>query len=1846
MKLMIMNYKQIIYKSFLIGFILNIAFFSFAQNNPKGMEVKQNNFTSFRQTNENGKNLSSWKQFNLPQFYSHPEFGKLPFNAPCEECVEILDRRTGDYRYFIDANDHQKFYVQKSVGDINYLENNYWVAKDIALQAVTNTIFESRKSAQKVGVDIQNKRTYIETTSGKVYFNQWKLIGLNGTTETFIANANWDNFTIGEDGIKITNVFPHVDAQLMVLNGAIKTNFIIKQNSFVQYDQLVFRDAMDATQPVTLSFKNSTDLISAEDMNVHVGNQKLLEIAEGFAFPLNGDKSKAIVLNYTHRANELDVLVPLEWININIANGPLVVDPLVTGTATLAQAAITGSRYNASCNFDNSCDYPLTIPTPPQATFTDVRFSFAYVTSGICWLEDGAMKFQIGSCISPAGATTYFFCNSAYGGTCTGTDISVFPELTSCLPAPSCVSQNVVMTLKFYRSCFGPTGCSNSCIGANSPYIGVIEGRTLEFVNTAAPITLATTVCQGQSLNASTAATAGVGPFTYNWSFNASGTPSLGTSTTQSITFPTAGPQTVHLRVTDACGNVVNASKVVNVTASPTATAASNSPVCVGSPINLTGTAAPAATSYAWTGPGGYTSTAQNPTIASATLANAGTYSLIVTNGGCPSPAAPTVVVVNPRPIAAPTSNSPVCLGGTLTLSGNTLPGTTTYSWTGPGGFTSTSQNPTITPMTAATAGTYTLTVTNGGCTSLPVNVTVAVGPSPTAIPTSNSAICAGDNLLLSSNTVAGATYAWTGPGGFTSTSQNPTINAATAAASGVYTLIITNGGCSSTPATTTVVVNPVPTATASSNTPICVGSALNLAGNTVAGTTTYSWTGPNGFTSTSQSPTINPATAAASGTYTYTLTNGGCASAPVTTTVVVTAAPVATASSTSPLCIGATLNLTGNAIVGATYAWTGPNGFTSALPSPSITSITAAGAGVYSLTITNGGCASTPATTTVVINPTPTATATSNSPQCVGGTLNLNSNSIIGATYAWTGPNGFTSTSPNPTINPLTAASAGTYSLVITNGGCASTASTTTVVVNAVPVATPNYNVGVCAGGNLNLTSNTVAGATYAWTGPNGFTSTVQNPVINPITPAAAGTYTLTITNGGCASTPATVNVVISPAPTATASYNVGVCAGGILNLAANTVPSGTYAWTGPNGFTSAVQNPTINPATALAAGTYNLTITVSGCSPATASVTVVVNPGPTATASTNAPICSGSTLNLNATAVTNATYAWTGPNGFTSALQNPTIAAATSAASGTYTLTVTTPGCAPVTATINAVVTNNPIATAGSNAPICLGATLNLTAVTVPGATYAWTGPNSFTSTSQNPSIPNTTALNTGTYSLIVTVGTCQSAVSTTSVSFHPSPIVNVTKTDVLCNGGSTGTATATPTVAGAYTYAWSPSGGTGQTASNLPIGVYTVVTTNSNGCTASNTVTINQPTVISLTTTSTQSACGLNTGTATVVATGGFGSYSYSWSPSGGNAATASNLAVGSYAVTVTDGNGCSKVANVNVVSANPPVITVTNVTNISCFGLANGSATISVNGGSPGYTYNWLPTGGNGPSATNLVAGQYTVTVTDNIGCTSTEIINITTPAELVVTTTGAGANCGSQDGTATANVTGGSGTYTYLWTPGNFTTQSISNLATGTYDVVVTDGNGCTAANFYAVVQIGGLNIQVNPVTATIFEGESINLNATLTPYVPGLIYTWTPANGLTCTDCPNPTATPDTTTIYTITITTPDGCSGSVTSTIITKVNCGEHFIPTVFSPNGDGKNDVFKIYGKCIVAVDLKIFNRWGEKVFESFDMEYGWDGTYKGEFITPDSYYYSAKISFQDGTFANEKGAINVVK
>ena len=960
-------------------------------------------------------------------------------------------------------------------------------------------------------------------------------------------------------------------------------------------------------------------------------------------------------------------------------------------------------------------------------------------------------------------------------------------------------------------------------------------------------------VCAGQTVNFVTTPniSANAGTISYNWDFGDGNTSTL---QSPSHSYVTGGTYTATLIVstTLGCGDTIISTFTIN--AAPTApTAGSNSPLCEGQTLNLTATTIPGAT-YSWTGPGGYTSSSQNPNIPVVTIAMAGVYSVTATVAGCPGPAGTTTVVINPTPITpSASSNSPVCQGTTINLSTPLVSGAT-YAWSGPNGFTSSLQNPIVANAQAVNAGSYSVTVTMAGCISAAGSTTVVVNPTP-ATPTASSSSpdCVGQTLTLSTPAVAGATYSWTGPNGFTSSSQNPTIPNVQLVNAGTYSVTITVAGCTSAAGTTVVVINPTPaTPTASSNSPICAGQTLNLSTPAVAGAT-YSWTGPSGYTSAVQNPNRPNATVGMSGNYNITVTVSGCTSAAGTTSVTINPTPATpTASSNSPICAGSTLNLSTPAVAGATYAWTGPNGFTSSSQNPSIVSATTAATGTYSVTVTVGGCTSAAGTTAVTVNPIPaTPTASSNSPICAGANLDLLTPAVAGATYSWTGPNGFTSSLQNPSISSATTAATGTYSVTVTVAGCTSAAGTTSATVNAIPATpTASSNSPVCQGTTINLSTPLLAGAAYSWTGPNGFTSSLQNPTVANAQAVNAGSYSLTVTVAGCTSAAGSTSVVVNPTPaTPTVSSNSPICVGATLNLSTPAVAGATYSWTGPAGFTSSLQNPTRPSMSVIDAGVYSVTVTVAGCTSIAGTTTVVVNTPPASpTPISNTPVCTGQTLLLSASTVPGAiSYSWTGPNGYTSSLQNPSITNVGLIASGTYTVTANN-GCSSTPSSTVVVVNPTPATpTVSSSSPDCVGQTTTFSTPAVAGATYSWTGPAGFTSSSQNPTIPNVQIVNAGNYSVTVTVGGCTSAPGTTNLVVNPIPATpSPSSNSPICAGQTLSLTTSAVTGA---TYSWSgPSGYTSSSQNpNRPnatvamSGVYSLTVTVAGCASASGTTTV---------------------------------------------------------------------------------------------------------------------------------------------------------------------------------------------------------------------------------------------------------------------------------------------------------------------------------------------------------------------------------------------------------------------
>src|SRR6185312_15136800 len=615
---------------------------------------------------------------------------------------------------------------------------------------------------------------------------------------------------------------------------------------------------------------------------------------------------------------------------------------------------------------------------------------------------------------------------------------------------------------------------------------------------------------------------------------------------------------------------------------------------------------------------------------------------------------------------------------------------------------------------------------------------------------------------------------------------------------------------------------------------------------------------------------------------------------------------------------------------------------------------------------------------------------------------------------------------------------------------------------------------------------------------------------------------------------------------PTVTISGVINVkCTGASTGSAtANPVggvPPYIYAWS-PLGGNAATAN-------GLSAGTYTVSVTESGGCTGTAQVTIT-EPA-TALGVTNGSIvevkCNGAntgSVKATATGGTGAyTYSWAPVGGTNATASNLTAA--------TYTITVTDANGCVVTAStsITQPLALNISINTITNVSCSGGNTGSITTNSSGGAgayTYNWTPVGGTNSSATN--------LSAATYTVTLKDANGCTATASATVS-QPAATLAVTTSGIVnekCNGGNTGAATANPSGGTApYTFAWAPSGGTNATASNLTAGTYTVTVTDANGCTGTASAIITQPTVISIITSTTPTGCLTSIGTATATPSGGTGAYTYNWAPSGGTLATATGLSAGTYTVTVKDANNCSVTAAATVNTTGGETVSISGVTNVSCRGGNNGSISTNTVGGTAPYTYVWTPSGGSSSTASNLSAGTYTVTVTDAGGCISTASATVTQPAVALAVSTGSIVNVkcnGASTGSATANATGGTGAYTYAWTPSGGTNAIASNLSAGTYTVTVHDANGCSATASAIITQpAAALSVTTGGIINDKCNGGSTG-SATANPLGGTVPYTfaWTPSGGT------NATASNLSAGTYTVTVTDANGCTATA-SAIITQ---------------------------------------------------------------------------------------------
>lgn len=1112
-------------------------------------------------------------------------------------------------------------------------------------------------------------------------------------------------------------------------------------------------------------------------------------------------------------------------------------------------------------------------------------------------------------------------------------------------------------------------------------------------------------ICSGSSVTL----TAPNGASSYSWFHNG--------ASSQSVTVSPATTQNFSVDVYGICGykQTLTTTVVVNPIPNPP-TLNNNQTVCNGATLNLTASTVSGAT-YSWTGPNGFVSSQQNPSISNVTAAAAGTYNCTITVNGCTSPAASTVVTINPIPSAPViSSNTPVCVGQTIALNSNTI-SSATYNWSGPSGFSSNLEDPTRTNAIAGYAGTYSMYVTVGGCNSAPATTNVVVNPIPAA-PTagSNSPVCSGNTIALTATNVSGASgYTWSGPNSYSSNLQNPTIASSTTGMSGTYSVTATVNGCVSNAATVNVTINATPATPApATNGPVCQGQTVNLS-QAAVGSATYSWTGPNSFSSSLQNPSFGNAQAINAGTYSLTVTVNGCTSAIGTTALTVNTAATVDAGANLASCNGAAVNLAG--LFGgsaSSVTWSNGTGSFSNINSatssytPSGTEIT--NGSVTLILTTNdpaGACPAVSDNVVISISSSPSAAFSYPNPEYCQSSLDPSPVFPIGSSGGTFSSSAGLSISPSTGAIDVSASTPGTYTVnnnIAANGSCPSANASTTFEVVATP-ATPsaNNNGLICDQGTISLSTPTTSGATYSWTGPNGFNSTDQNPSISSASSANAGTYSVVVTADGCPSANGTTNVNITPNPSVSIinGASTAVCTSESVVLTASGADS--YVWS----TTETTDNISVAPTTATV---YTVTGTTNGCS-SNDVITVNINTPPTLSAApsstnSNCDTPTGSLTGIVINGTPNFDYLWTDNNannvGVTADLTN--------VSAGDYFVNVTDGnGCSADFGpfTINNFPTPATPNVTFDNASPCVDGSATGSTTTVSGATYSWTGPNGFSSTANSFTIDPVQLSNSGAYCVTLNVNGCAGTPGCENLTVNTVP--NVTVNAVNQDTSACVDETIQLQASGAASYQWTgPNSFNAATAtvsfpatSAAQTGYYIVTGTSGQNCTASDSVLITVHPLPALALSSNgQANNSFCSGASIQLSATGTGNIVWS-GPNNFNAAgntitisPASATQSGVYTALLTDNNGCSVQDTLAIQVQN------------SDFGGVNGEDELCSGqtlqlAASGGESYSWsgpnMFTSSNAnisvPGMNNTTAGFYIVEITDSLGCTTQDTIDV-------------------------------------------------------------------------------------------------------------------------------------------------------------------------------------------------------------------------------------------------------------
>jgi gliding motility-associated-like protein len=1497
-----------------------------------------------------------------------------------------------------------------------------------------------------------------------------------------------------------------------------------------------------------------------------------------------------------------------------------------TLTGDCVGVIMAGMYYRTGCL---TCPNPLTltassascVPTGtasllalggvPPLTYT--WQGTAQTTSLVTGLTPGTHTVRVADANSCKSATTSV--NIASSMTLVATSASCAPTFTARATATGGTPP--------YTYAWTGSAATTSFVAGLSPGLhtvtvsdaGACQTRTA-VVNIAATMSLAVASAScAPTFTARATATGGVGAYTYAWSGSA--------QTTSFVTALAPGPYTVTVSDAGACQT---RTAVINIAA--TMSLAVTSASCVPTftaRANASGGFAPY--TYTWTG------TAQ--TTSFVTALTPGPYTVTVSDAGACQTRTAALNIVSTLTIT-PASASCVTTGSAnVTSVGGLTP--YTYAWTGSAQTTSL--------VTGLAAGFQTVTVTDAGaCQTRTVLVNIT---RPSTITVANSSLCIGYSQTM---TAVGSTSSWT----WTPAANlvNPNLQTVTAdpLVTTIYTIVNTNSlNCTSTN-TAQMVVLPTQTVPIANPT-TCVNQNLQLLANVTYTGSIYSWTGPGGYTSSSQNPIRLTANVAMNGSYSLTVISiPGCTSSAVANVTVFTL-PTPAIASNGTICTNVTLILNGSGAT--TYSWTGPppNNFSSVSQNTTIANTTTLDSGVYTLTAAfANGCANT-ATRTILIRPLPPTSFTVNggNPVCLNTTITLNGSG--GTSYTWRGPNAFLSFVQNPTINNISAAASGIYTLTATLNTC-TFAVTQSVTVNPLPVPTATNDTPTCEQHPIQFSAT--GGISYTWTGPPTYTNNLQNASIPSSTLANNGVFTVTVADGNNCKARATTTVVILPNPAIVITpTNVCLNEPGTINLTGGV----SWAWTGPAGFSSFAQSANVGVVNNTTAGNYSVIVSAANSCTTLAVATLSFIPLPVIL-TTPTLACFNTVAILSASGA--VSYSWAGPSGYQSVGQNAIIPVANVASSGLYTITAR--GANTCTNLAFATLGTIPLPTVtATGALVCIKNEATLTSVGTPtNVIYHWNGPAGYTSNAQNAIIPSATNALPLSYTVMVTHPNSCTMTAAVTLSTNPQPIVVATPT-LICKNEPYVIA-----ASGASSYAWTgpPGNVIGAsysltTVNGSNVGTYSVIGTDVNTCTNIATAkidTLSLPVVV---------AFGSTVCIGRPAILNASGAVAYSWTGPNGYTSTSPSAIIPVttssltqvYSVVGVAPNTCTQIAYVNLDTWPLPQPTFTAPPRV-CFKstmylLGAGAKTYTWSGPYAYYSPNKNVTI---PIYTNFQQGTYTLSVIDSLGCTNftTTYVKIDQLPTGKLTNNNTNNMCAPFCSEFKLNSTGASSIINTSWIANNrpFTGETFTLcVATATDNIVIgtfTDAIGCINTVSFAI------QAHPSPIADYRYSPERPVENSDLVLFDDNTfgekLVKW---DWFFISDKGFLSSNRNTSFLFedagsfpvALIVTNTWGCSDTVVKTVVVDSDF-KLFVPNSFTPNGDGVNDVFMPKGRGLVKYKLSVYDRWGRLIFESHSFETGWDGQVYDKNSSDDVYVWKINGVDVSGKVKELSGHVTIAR